>query len=191
MNKTNLILLVACLFFVVLFASEVRAQQYTIHHIDPWTNDNVDSKPNSGVKVVNEDRSPTLQDIIDGMRKKRKVTAVLAPDGNSTHSWAVRVVGMNLTSYLTTNGSRNWTNNFIVLYDPVSHAYVNTTVATMGNNVNNTAYIYVAGEWRGVIALTMIYKSLIKTGGPVYARPIYFEFISLFGYGRTRLFLFN
>lgn len=153
MNKINLILAFAFL-IVLLFATGVSAQSYTIHHIDRWANDNADSKPGSGVKVVNEDRDPTLLDVLEGMKKKRKITIYLEPS-NGTHSWALRVVGVNLTSYNDTN----WTKNFMVLYDPTSHAYVNTTGAVIGNDTNSTGYVYAGGEWRKIIGVTMVYQT--------------------------------
>ena len=163
MNKNKLILIVFCLFFITLFSIQVNAQssvRYTIHNIDQWSNDNVDTKPNSAVKIINEDRSPTLADIIDGMVKKRKITIILAPVNNSNHSWAVRVVAINLTSYLVNNSeNKSYINNYIEIYDPSSHAYRNTTVATTTNSANSTAYVFLAGQWIEVIAITMIYKS--------------------------------
>ncbi|MBS3083458.1 hypothetical protein J4423_01495 [Candidatus Pacearchaeota archaeon] len=166
MNKNNLIFLAFCLFFVALLLSPVNAQRakYTVHHIDPWTNDNVDSKPGSGVNIVNEDRNPTLADIINGMAARRKMAITLAPGNNSSHSWAVRVVEINLTSYFTNDSENNWTNNFVVIYDPTSHAYYNTTLSAIGNSTNSTAYVFLAGQWIKVIAITMIYKTPPKPG---------------------------
>lgn len=174
MNKIKIILLFVFISFLA-FASNVNAQPITIHHIDPWANDNVDSKPGSGVNVVNEDRDPTLLDVLDAMKKKRKVTLYLAPSAGATHSWAVRVVGVNLTSYNDTN----WTKNFMVLYDPTSHAYINTTGAVIGNSTNSTGYVYAGGEWRKILGVTMVYKTPKPGSGLFHVKPGHYGLLPL------------
>ncbi len=186
MNFKNYLLVFAFLSILVLISEDVQAQQsgkIVIEHISTSSPAyRADSKPGANPEVRNEDRKPTMDDIIDGKKKGKKVTIIIEPTAaNPRTSHAAIVVSINTTPRNGTNPNNQTT--FIydcVIYDPTTNKTYNSSLVSI-NNTNSTAYIDWDG-WRGVMELVMVYKTHApptRTRGTLLYKPGQFEFLPL------------
>ncbi|MGV8131314.1 MAG: hypothetical protein ACP5N7_04415 [Candidatus Pacearchaeota archaeon] len=185
-----LLVLLVVLFSLSDNVSAQQASKITIEHISTSSAAyRSDAKPGPNVEVVNVDRKPTMDDIITGKKKGKKVTIIIDPSAaNPRVSHAAIVVSLNITPRNGTNPNNETTLIYdCIVYDPTTNKSYNTSLVTI-NNSNSTAYIDWDG-WRGVRELVMVYKSHApptKTRGTLLHKPTHFEFLPLLG---TRKFL--
>lgn len=194
MNFKNYLLIFAFLSICVLISDDVFAQQsdkIIIEHISTSPAAyRTDSKPGANPEVRNEDRKPTMDDIIDGKKKGKKVTIIIDPTvANPRTSHAAIVVSINTTPRNGTNPDNQTTLIYdCVIYDPTTNKTYNSSLVSI-NNTNSTAYIDWDG-WRGVRELVMVYKTHApptKTRGALLYKQWQFEFLPLLRFQKILL----
>jgi hypothetical protein len=187
MNFKNYLFLFAFLIFLISISDDVKAQQgagkIVIEHISTSPGAyRADSKPGANPEVRNEDRKPTMDDILDGKKKGKKVTIIIDPSvADPGISHAAIVVSINATPRNGTNPDNETTLIYdCVVYDPTTNKSYNSSLVSI-NNTNSTAYIDWDG-WRGVRELVMVYKTYVLPKGPrgtILHKPGQYGFLPL------------
>ncbi len=176
----------ALLIILVSFSEDVKAQhggKIVIEHISTSPGAyRSDSKPGPNVEVRDQDRKPTMDDIIDGKKKGKKVTIIIDPSAaNPSVSHAAIVVSINTTARNGTNPDNQTTLIYdCVVYDPTTNKSYNSSLVSI-NNTNSTAYIDWDG-WRSVRELVMVYKTHAPPKGPrgnILYKPGQYGFLPL------------
>ncbi|MEK6894031.1 MAG: hypothetical protein AABX10_01050 [Nanoarchaeota archaeon] len=172
-------ILLFTLLFLVVFSSEASAQvkpKIIIEHITSWAQAASTPKSGSGFEIVSTVRVPVVEDVLDAMKKKKKVTLIVDMGPRISH--AVRVVAVNLTSYNGTNQD-----NQTILYwnaeifDPTTNAIYNLTLAHILES--NASFLQWGAQWLPFLEVVTLYKVPTIPPSPARTKSIWLVSIPL------------
>jgi exopolysaccharide biosynthesis protein len=117
-----------------------------------------DDSGDRDVRTINTLRDPTIEDIVDAMKKKKQVTIVIWQQ-NNTSKWAhaLRVRAINITSFNTTNDDNETVIQYNAkVYDPTTNKTYETNFAYVFNKPDK-GYVNWNG-WAAIRDVVTLYK---------------------------------